>query len=90
MTTAPPVLPDLPNEVTLPELPKRGTGERSRRRQVRRRLAREQLIVALFLLLALIATLVILGRQWLDSGGPVATNSNALSISSTLSRGGRT
>jgi hypothetical protein len=84
MTTAPPVLPDLPDVVALPELPKRGTGERSRRRQVRRRLAREQLIVVLFLVLALIATLVILGRQWLDSGGQVTTNPNAITTLTTL------
>jgi hypothetical protein len=90
MTTAPPVLPELPDVVALPELPKRGRGERSRRRQVRRRLAREQLIVAVFLLLALIATLVILGRQWLDSGGPVTSNPSAISIPISHSRGGST
>jgi hypothetical protein len=75
------------------EVPGRGTGERSRRRRVRRRLAREQLMVALFLLLALIATVAILGREWLDSAGPVTTSPDAISTFSTratnLNGGGR-
>jgi hypothetical protein len=83
MMTAPPVLPDVV------ALPTRGTGERSRRRKVRRRLAREQLIVVLFLVLALIATVVILGRQWLDSGNQATTTPNAISTFSSFS-GGRT
>jgi hypothetical protein len=88
MTTAPPVLPELPDVVALPDLPQRGVGERSRRRKMRRRLAREQIIVACVLVLALVATLVILGRQWLDSGGPSTTNPSSISIS--VSSGGST
>jgi hypothetical protein len=80
MTTAPQVLPELPDVVALPDLPHWGVGERSRRRQMRRRLAREQMIVAFVLVLALVATLVILGRQWLDSGGPTTTNPSSISI----------
>jgi hypothetical protein len=86
MTTAPPVLPEPTEVVALPDLPQRGVGERSRRRQMRRRLAREQLIVVFVLILALVATLVILGMQWLDSGGPTTTNPSAMSTPS----GGRT
>ena len=55
MTTAPPVLPELPEIV---ELPQRGSGERQRRRLARRRLAREQLIVVIVLLVALVLSLV--------------------------------
>ena len=79
MTTAPSVLPELPDVVALPDLP-----QRSRRRKMRRRLAREQIIVACVLVLALVATLVILGMQWLDSGGPTTTAPSAIS---TLSGG---
>jgi hypothetical protein len=66
MTTAPPVLPELPDAVALPP---RGTGERHRRRQARRRLARERLVVVAVLILILAITVIILGQQWLDSGG---------------------
>lgn len=44
-----------------------GPGERLRRRR-RRRLVREELFTVFVLLLALVATLVVLGLQWLDSG----------------------
>jgi hypothetical protein len=87
--TAPQLLPETLDVVALRavpevvEVPGRGTGERSRRRRVRRRLAREQLMVALFLLLALIATVAILGREWLDSAGPVTTSPDAISTLST-------
>jgi hypothetical protein len=74
MTLAPQVLPESPDVIVLPE---RGTGERRLRRQARRRLAREQVAVAIVIILAVIATLVILGQQWLDSGGSGVSNGAA-------------
>ncbi len=76
MTTAPQVLPELADSVSLPE---RGSGERQRRREARRRLAREQLVVVVVLVLALVVTLIILGQQWLDSGGTGARVGAAVS-----------
>jgi hypothetical protein len=75
MTMAPQVLPEPPDVIVLPE---QGTGERRRRRQARRRLAREQIAVAVILILALVVTVVMLGQQWLDSGGTGVTNSAAI------------
>jgi len=43
-------------------------GDRLRRLQHRRRLAREELLAVLFLLAALAATVALLAMQWLDSG----------------------
>jgi ferric-dicitrate binding protein FerR (iron transport regulator) len=76
MTTAPPVLPELPDPVALPE---RGTGERHRRRHARRRLAREQLVMVALLIVALVITVVILGQQWLDSGATGTTTGASIS-----------
>ena len=45
-----------------------GPGERLRRLRRRRRLLREELAAVAFLVLALAATLVVLGLQWLGSG----------------------
>ena len=45
-----------------------GPGERLRRLRRRRRLLREQLLVMAILVIALAATLTVLGLQWLDSG----------------------
>ena len=78
MITAPPVLPELPDALPLPE---RGTGERQRRRQARRRLARQQRLVVVLIILALAVTVAILGQQWLDSGGTGTTSGAATSIS---------
>src|SRR5579859_43805 len=78
MITAPPVLPELPDALPLPE---RGTGERQRRRQARRRLARQQRLVVVLITLALAITVAILGRQWLDSAGTGTTTGAATSIS---------
>jgi hypothetical protein len=71
MTMAPQVLPEQPDVVALPE---QGTGERRRRRQARQRLAWEQVLVVVIFVVAVITTLVILGAQWLDTGGAAATN----------------
>jgi ferric-dicitrate binding protein FerR (iron transport regulator) len=65
MTTAPAALPELPDDL---ETPAPSVGERHRRRQARRRLAREHLAVVVFLIVALAVTVVILGQQWLESG----------------------
>jgi hypothetical protein len=46
-------------------------GERLRRLRERRRLAREELIAVAILVVALAATLVVLGLQWLGSGQSV-------------------
>ena len=42
---------------------------RQRRRQARRRLVREEILVVVVLVVALAVTLVLLGLQWLSSGG---------------------
>jgi hypothetical protein len=55
-----------------------GPGERLRRLRQRRRLVREELLTVAVLLLALAATLVVLGLQWLDSGP--STNPGAAAI----------
>lgn len=44
-------------------------GPRRRRRLARRRLVREEILAVLVLVAALAATLVLLGLQWLNSGG---------------------
>jgi hypothetical protein len=56
--------------------PESGTGERLQRLHHRRRLFREELLVVLFLLLALTVTVTVLGMQWLDSG-PSTSGINA-------------
>jgi len=57
-------------------LPERGTGERHRRREERlrkrRRVTRQQVIVVLVFALALVVTVLVLGRQWLGSSGTSA------------------
>jgi hypothetical protein len=45
-----------------------GPNERLERRHRRQRLFREELLVVLFLLLALTVTVTVLAMQWLDSG----------------------
>jgi hypothetical protein len=50
-----------------------GPGVRLRRLQRRRRLLREELLAVAVLVIALAATLTVLGLQWLDSG-PSATS----------------
>jgi hypothetical protein len=62
MTTVRSVPPELASEDA-----DGGPGDRLRRRR-RRRLVREELLTVFVLLLALTATLVVLGFQWLDSG----------------------
>ncbi len=52
-----------------------GPGERLRRLRQRRRLVREELLTIAVLVLALAATLVVLGLQWLDSGQSTSPNS---------------
>ena len=60
-------------EIDLREVPRAlETGERIRRLEQRRRLLREQVAVALFLLVALAATVAVLAMQWLDSGPSTA------------------
>jgi hypothetical protein len=48
-----------------------GPGERLRRLRQRRRLLREELLAVDILVIALAATLVVLGLQWLGSGQSV-------------------
>jgi hypothetical protein len=48
-----------------------GPGERLRRLRQRRRLLREELLAVAVLVIALVATLVVLGLQWLGSGQSV-------------------
>jgi hypothetical protein len=48
-----------------------GPGERLRRLRKRRRLLREELLAVAILVIALAATLVVLGLQWLGSGQSV-------------------
>ena len=48
-----------------------GPGERLRRLRQRRRLVREELLAVAILVIALVATLVVLGLQWLGSGQSV-------------------
>jgi hypothetical protein len=48
-----------------------GPGERIRRLRQRRRLVREELLAVAILVIALVATLVVLGLQWLGSGQSV-------------------
>jgi hypothetical protein len=55
-------------DVRRPALP----GDRMRRLQQRRRLAREQLLAVLFLLVALAITVGVLAMQWLGNGGPTS------------------
>jgi hypothetical protein len=71
MTTVRSVLP----EVASPDAEGVGPGERLRRLRLRRRLVREKLLTVAVLLLALAATLVVLGLQWLDSGQSTSPNS---------------
>jgi hypothetical protein len=52
-----------------------GPGERLRRRRQRRRLVREQLLAVAILVIALAATLVVLGLQWVGSGQNVTPTS---------------
>jgi hypothetical protein len=61
--------------------------ERHRRRR-HRRLLREKLLTVAVLLLALAATLVVLGLQWLDSGQPGNSSAASIAIHNTL--GGHT
>jgi hypothetical protein len=51
-----------------------GPGERLRRLRARRRLVREELLVVGILVIALAATLVVLGLQWLGSGQSVTSS----------------
>jgi hypothetical protein len=55
-------------------------GERLRRLRQRRRLVREELLTVSVLLLALAATLVILGLQWLDSGPSTSPGAAAIAV----------
>jgi hypothetical protein len=48
-----------------------GPGERIRRLRQRRRLVREELLAVAILVIALVATLAVLGLQWLGSGQSV-------------------
>jgi hypothetical protein len=48
-----------------------GPGERFRRLRQRRRLVREELLAVAVLVIALAATLAVLGLQWLGSGQSV-------------------
>ena len=48
-----------------------GPGERLRRLRQRRRLVREEFVTVAILVIALAATLVVLGLQWLGSGQSV-------------------
>jgi hypothetical protein len=59
-----------------PPRPESGTSERLQRLHRRQRLFREELLVVLFLLLALTVTVTVLGMQWLDSG-PSTSGINA-------------
>ncbi len=51
-----------------PARPESGPSERLQRLHRRRRLFREELLVVLFVLLALTVTVTVLAMQWLDSG----------------------
>ena len=51
-----------------PQSPESGPSERLQRLHRRRRLFREELLVVLFLLLALALTVTVLGMQWLNIG----------------------
>lgn len=56
---------DVPTEDSGPHEP----GTRQRRRLERQRVVREQILTLVVLAAALAVTLVLLGLQWLDSGG---------------------
>jgi hypothetical protein len=51
-----------------------GPGERIRRLRERRRLVRQELLAVAILVIALAATLVVLGLQWLGSGQSVTSS----------------
>jgi hypothetical protein len=65
-----------------------GPGERLRRLCRRQRLVREELLTIVVLLVALAATLVVLGLQWLDSGQ--SASSGAVSVAARNISGGHT
>jgi hypothetical protein len=65
-----------------------GPGERLRRLRRRRRLLREQVLAIAVLVIALAATLTVLGLQWLDSGQ--SGNPGAISAPAINAIGGRT
>ncbi len=69
MTTVhlPPARPNA--DVEHGEVPQSGvrSGDRLRRLEQRRRLAREEIVTVLFLLVALAATVAVLAMQWLET-----------------------
>ena len=65
-----------------------GPGERLRRLRQRRRLVREELLTIAVLLVALVATLVVLGLQWLDTGQ--SASSGSVSVAARNISGGHT
>jgi hypothetical protein len=67
-----------------------GPGERLRRLRQRRRLVREELLTVGVLVLALAATLVVLGLQWLDSGQSASPGAALAVIHSLVTMGGPT
>jgi hypothetical protein len=71
-----------------------GPGERLRRLRRRRRLHREELVAVAILVIALAATLVVLGLQWLGSGQSsspgAAVSSRAISPPAYNIMGGHT
>ena len=73
MTTAPPLHQAVPHALPAPS---RLRGERLRRRQERRKVLREQVIVAVVLLFVLAVTLGVLALQWLSS--PSSSSSGSL------------
>jgi hypothetical protein len=73
----------LPPQVASANADGGGPGERLRRRR-RRRLIREELFTIFVLLLALAATLVVLGLQWLDSGQPGNSSAGSSSAVSAI------
>ncbi len=60
----------IPPEATAPHAGDDGPGARLRRLHHRRRLLREELLAIAVLIIALAATLLVLGLQWLGSGQP--------------------
>jgi len=69
MTTVRPESPvEAPPVVWSAHADDEGPGVRLRRLHRRRRLLREELLAVAFLVIALVATLAVLGLQWLGSG----------------------